>query len=109
MANLTADNPLQTAEVHIDEWLDNHAPELTEGETYARWWFEQFRWEAWRKSLYQPIMSRFKLSCIYKGEPYRVTGCSRLGDVWLARDFNREFGYDHRVCVTDCTKWSEAI
>lgn len=48
-----------------------------------------------------------KLFCVYKDKKYRCTGCSRLGDVWLSIDFDRTMGYDLRVDVMDCRKWSK--
>jgi len=37
-----------------------------------------------------------RLSCI---------GCSRMGDVWLTKHFERENGYDLRIDIDDCTDW----
>jgi len=34
-----------------------------------------------------------------------VTGASRLGDVWLSKDFAREDGYEARVSVAACSGW----
>jgi len=48
----------------------------------------------------------YKIFCEYKGQKYRITGASRMGDVWLAEDFDREMGYDHRVAIDDCSNFS---
>jgi hypothetical protein len=51
-------------------------------------------------------MELFKLFCTYKDERYRVTGASRMGDIWLAKDFNRDVGYDLRVDLDECSGWT---
>lgn len=94
---------------HIDDWLDDvRMPgQITEGEAYARWWLELARFPAWKQMLYRPIMTenRMVLFCTYEGERYRVTGASRLGDVWLTSQFSQRDGYEHRVDVAKCTDW----
>lgn len=94
----------------IDEWLDQPTWEgkCTSGEAYARFVLEYFRYPAWKISLYKAFMVGHKLFCTYAGTTYRVTGASRLGDVWLARDLERTTGYDYRVSVGDCTEWRAA-
>lgn len=89
----------------VDQWLDSMPCNEDSGEVYARWWLEQARYPAWKKSLYSHIMREFRLFCTYKGERMRCTGASRLGDVWLAHDHNRENGYDLRVNVEECAQW----
>jgi hypothetical protein len=91
--------------VHVDEWLDDVSFPSDPGEVYARWWLDQARYPAWKKSLYAPLMRDFRLFCTYKGDRFRCTGASRLGDVWLAADHARTSGYDLRVNVTDCSQW----
>jgi hypothetical protein len=50
-------------------------------------------------------MKQHELFCEYEGKRYRVTGASRLGDVWLSADFAREYGYELRVDVEKCSVW----
>ena len=38
---------------------------------------------------------------------YRVTGASRLGDIWLSLDFDRTHGYDRRVLLDSIQEWSQ--
>lgn len=94
-------------DLHIDDWLDDGKYSVTAEEAYARWWFEQRRWPAAKQLLYRLSMKQFKLFCTYEGKRYRVTGCSRLGDVWLNVNWNAEEGYSVRVNVAKCTNWGK--
>lgn len=49
---------------------------------------------------------KLKCFCIYKGEKYKFTGASSMGDVWLAKDFDRVNGYDKRVSIEDCSDFT---
>lgn len=37
---------------------------------------------------------------------FRVTGCSRVGDVWLHSNVDEDTTYEHRVDVDACSEWS---
>jgi hypothetical protein len=50
-------------------------------------------------------MAPYKLFCLYEGKWWRVTGASRMGDVWLTSDFQRDTGYDKRVFLEECSEW----
>lgn len=91
--------------MHIDEFCDDNygKPELY----YVRWFFFLKRLPAVQQAEFHEWISRYRLYCDYEGKRYRVTGCSRLGDVWLSSDFKIESGYDLRVEVERCSKWSE--
>ncbi len=82
---------------HVDDFIDDPS-----SHRYAASWFESFRRPAIDK-LRKP--DKRLLFATYKGKRYRVTGCSRLGDVWLSSDFTREVGYEKRVDVADCSGW----
>lgn len=82
---------------HVDDFIDDPA-----SDRYAASWFESFRRAAWMKAN-EPDTR--KLFATFRGKRYRVTGCSRLGDVWLSADFNREVGYEKRVDVDACSEW----
>jgi hypothetical protein len=43
----------------------------------------------------------------YEGKRVRVTMASRLGDVGITADFDREFGYERRVLVSQLSNFSE--
>lgn len=96
--------------VHIDKWLDgNHYFSSSEEHlAYVHFMMDWFRKPAYIQAMYRNIMATFKLFVTYEGKRYRVTGASRLGDVWLAKDLNRSSGYDHRVDfdLTKLTGWS---
>lgn len=94
---------------HIDDWLDEVEPTTgrdNPGEVYARWWLEYARHKATKQMLYSQIMENFRLFCTFEGKRWRVTGASRMGDIWLAENHKRESGYDKRVEVTKCSGWS---
>jgi hypothetical protein len=91
--------------MHIDEWLE--IPSRNGNEAYAKFVLTYFRYPAWMNHACYPWMKQFKLFCTYKGERYRVTGASRLGDIWLTNDPNREVGYHLRIFVEDCSNWTD--
>jgi hypothetical protein len=93
--------------VHIDEWLDSPTFDDKQ-EAYAKFVLDNMRWPAWKKMAYEPWTKAHKLFCTYESKRYRVTGASRLGDIWLAKDFKRDTGYDRRVDVEQCSAWSDA-
>lgn len=92
--------------LHVDKFIDFGLRHI-ENEDYARWILNHFRLSANLKYTFKKFMKDNKLFCIYKGDKYRVTGASRLGDIWLAKDFNIDTGYDLRVCVKDIVSWSK--
>jgi hypothetical protein len=83
---------------HVDDFIDD-----PNSDRYAASWFEAFRRPAWDK-LKEP--DERKLFATYKCRRYRVTGCSRLGDVWLHTNVNEDMRYEHRVDVDACTDWA---
>lgn len=92
---------------HIDDWLDyrHENPPATEGERFALEWLEHFRRPAVDQD--RVWLAAHPLFCTFEGKRWRVTGASRMGDVWLAEDFKREYGYDRRVDVAKCEAWSK--
>lgn len=92
--------------IHVDDFID-YGHKKTADESYARFFFMLSRLPAILQMEFGEWTSKYKLYCIYKDERYRVTGASRLGDVWLAKDFSQESGYDLRVDLADCFNWSE--
>jgi len=97
---------------HVDEFIDYGTDILSEkraeNEDYARWVLLHFRLPAITKMALDKFMGGNLLFCTYEDKRYRVTGASRLGDVWLATDFNRDTGYDKRVCVDSCVDWGKS-
>ncbi len=86
---------------HIFDWVD----EPTDDPVVAKVkeWFNKFLVPAVDKD-YDWLDSQL-VTCDYKGKSYRVTGASRLGDVWLISNFSVDTGYDLRVDVALCTNW----
>lgn len=70
---------------------------------YARWVLEYFRLPAMLQTAFSPWMRQYELYCTYEGKRYRVTGASRLGDIWLNTNKNAVSGYDLRVNCEDCS------
>jgi len=91
--------------MHVDEFIDDSLDSKSEELRYARFFFLLHRLPAIMKSDFDDWIKEYKLFCTYKEERYRVTGASRMGDVWLAKDFNRSVGYAKRVDLDDCTDW----
>lgn len=83
---------------HVDDFIDDPT-----SDRYAASWFESYRRPAIEKAR-KP--DERKLFATHDGRRYRVTGCSRLGDVWLHRDPKAEVGYQYRVDVSTCSDWS---
>jgi hypothetical protein len=95
---------VSTKAQHVDVWLST--PTCSEaGEMYAKFVLDYMRKPAWFQIGASRWMRAFPLFCTYAGSRWRVTGASRLGDVWLAHDPTREVGHDLRVGVTDCSEW----
>lgn len=85
----------------VDEFIWEHFRE----EPYARWVLMHMRLPAAAQIDFEPFMREHKLFATHDGKRWRVTGASRLGDVWLASDFERVDGYDKRVSVEKCSAW----
>ena len=100
--------------MHADEWFFDKIdlsyddqPYHTGNVNYAKWMFQHFRRPAIHKMAFDEFMKDRKLFCTFEGNRFRVTGASRLGDVWLATDFNQETGYNKRVDLKQCSEWSD--
>ena len=89
--------------MHIDDWLDT--PATDDAEKWAKEFLEHCRRPAFRTD-YSWIVAN-PLFCTYKGERWRLLGASRLGDVWLTKNFDRVNGYDIRPDVDECSEWSK--
>lgn len=105
--------PKLQGNVHIDTFLD--AMPVMDfkgvGLYYAHWLFMHGRLPAYLKSVYKPFIREHRLFVDYEGKTYLVTGASRMGDIYLATDFNRGFGngYDQRVTLNfeKLTNWRD--
>jgi len=91
--------------MHIDNFIDFGIDRNNENEIYARWVLNHFRLSANLKYTFDLLMKEYKLFCFYRNKKFRVTGASRLGDLWLTKDFNQRTGYELRVNVEECSNW----
>lgn len=85
----------------VDDFIDYAGGQ----HTYARWVLNHFRWSAVLQFDFAEFMAPHKLFCDFEGERYRVTGASRLGDIWLTKKFDQSTGYQKRECPTSLTNW----
>lgn len=94
---------------HVDEFIDCGSMKrpVPENEDYARWVLNHFRLSALCRSAFDKFMVDHKLFCNFEGEKYRVTGASRMGDVWLTKNFNQDTGYQKRVAIDHCSGWAK--
>ena len=83
---------------HVDEFIDDY-----KSDAYASFVLFLSRLPASQTIRWSQFFS--KLFCDHDGSRWRVTGASRLGDVWLAKDPNRDHGYDKRVQIDTCSNW----
>jgi len=90
---------------HIDGWTNDKVCFGNDDEKYAAFFFFLKRLPAAEQIAFAQFTDQFKLFCTYKKKTYRVTGASRLGDVWLTDDFTQDHGYQLRVNIDDCTGW----
>lgn len=89
--------------IHVDDFITDYGNK----ESYARFFFFLHRTEAALKADFSTWIQNYKLFCSYKGKRYRVKGASRMGDIWLVKDFESEQSYDLRVDLADCSNWSK--
>ena len=95
--------------IHVDKWVDDSPCKQPEGQKYARWFFFLARLAAIYHYDWNNYISNYRLFCTYEGKRYRVTGASRMGDIWLTEDFTRDTGYELRVDLGKCSDWSDNI
>lgn len=94
----------------VNDFIDHGTSIINrpEGEDYARFVLNFFRMPATLQFAFEPFyLEQYKLFCVYKGEKHRVIGASRLGDIWLTKDFTQNHGYLLRVDLSECSNWSK--
>lgn len=72
---------------------------------YPRFFLMLQRLPAALKLDFAEFIKEYRLFALYKNVWYRVTGASRMGDIWLQSDFNRTRGYEIRVSAKDIEDW----
>lgn len=87
--------------MHVDEYIDD-----IDTDEYASFFLFLHRLPALLQSKFAKRIAELKLFCTYKGKRYRVTGASRLGDIWLSVEHERAVGYDRRVDIDECCFFS---
>jgi hypothetical protein len=93
--------------LHVDDWVTYHSDPKSP-EAYAKFFFVLSRLPAGMAGVFHEHTKQFQLYCTYNGKRYRVTGASRLGDIWLSEDLSREVGYNLRVYANEVTDWGPA-
>lgn len=94
----------QDGNVHVDDFIDSISLDGTRqdiADTYAKFFFMLHRLPAYMKHQWNDLISQYKLFCTYKNKTYRITGCSRMGDIWITSDLDRDYGYELRVFVNE--------
>lgn len=86
--------------MHVDQFIDSR-----KSDAYASWFLNMKRLPATLQFKFEDQIKQYKLFCDFEGWRYRVTGCSRMGDVWLTTNFEQETGYERRVLVEKCSNW----
>lgn len=107
--------PNEKEEWHIDDWLDRYPYfSAVEGKdeqlNYVHFMFTQFRLPSTLKGIHADILKDMKLFVDYEGKTWRVTGASRLGDIWLTQKFEDDMGYQKRIPLnfSKLTNWRRA-
>lgn len=93
-------------ETHVDEFVDDYSKD-SESEVYARWFLFLKRTPAIVQAHFHKFIEPLKLFASWKGKRYRVTGASRMGDVWITKNFEQDRGYEHRIDVAELTAFSD--
>lgn len=90
--------------MHVDDFIDDY-----HSDPYASFVLMLFRLPAINFTKWREIILKTPLFCTYKGDRYRVTGASRLGDIWLTENSRQYFGYNHRVDIAECSEFSDTF
>lgn len=95
--------------VHIDNFIDRATffekrEESAEILNYAKLFFLIKRLPAYMRIQFDDILGdNLKLFCTYNGGRFRITGASRMGDIYLNKNHNDNVGYNIRVCINEVT------
>jgi hypothetical protein len=98
--------------MHVDDWVQIASMENNPLVKYAAIFLLIHRLPsvveyAMYEVLPETAPDKMKLFCTYQGKRYRVTGASRMGDVWLQTNFDKDHGYLLRVTPTHCSEWNK--
>jgi len=95
--------------IHVDDFIDGTFETVPHSgmTNYARWILAHARMPAGLQMAVHKFIKDRKLFCTWNGKRYRCTGASRMGDVWLTSNMEKDHGYDERVSVDEVTEWSD--
>jgi len=88
----------------IADWVDTPKEKLEEKKVqeYLNFRLCSARYQAENRAEIDGLMVFAK----YQQDIYRITGASRLGDIYLAKDPGQDHGYDTRVNIMECYEFS---
>lgn len=92
--------PESTNQTHIYDWLDN-----PDNRNHPAWRYLDEFTKCDLEEKAQLWLESTVVLCSYQGTRYRLTGASRLGDVWIHSNFNVHDGYVKRVDITELSDW----
>jgi hypothetical protein len=87
--------------IHVDEFIDDYQYNTQELKD-ARFFLHLHRLSSSLQSAFRKHINDYQLFCDHEGIRYRVTGASRMGDIWLREDHTQDTGYDKRVYIDKC-------
>ncbi len=93
-------------QTHIYDWLDKPIEKESIELQKVREFLDFKTREAWYKFKNIEKIKGLSVFCEYKDNQYKITGASRMGDVWLSLNYERENGYDKRVWIDECSNFS---
>jgi hypothetical protein len=96
-------NKMAKEPTHVDEFIDDYRTDV-----YASWFLSLHRLPAALQFKFEEQIKAYKLFCDCDGQRWRVTGASRMGDVWLTKNFDQNSGYQQRVLIDSCSNWSQS-
>lgn len=91
---------MKSKTTHVDEYIDDYR-----GNKYARWFLFLKRLPVGLQSDFNIWIKDFRLFADYGGKRVRVTGASRLGDVWITSNHAQDCGYERRVDVSELSRF----
>lgn len=93
--------------MHVDDWVDNNITRGVAENKYASFVLFHMGLSASHIMYFHEFMKEYPLYCTHNNERFKCTGASRVGDIFLARDFSREFGYDLRVEIDNVSDFGK--
>lgn len=108
MTDVVEPDNIKPDQIHVDSWVRSaFYGEGTDEEAYAKLFFFYKRLPVVTQAMWRPHLGHLQLYCTYKDKRYRVTGASRMGDIYLTENLEQEIGYDLRVSLDYCSGWGK--